>query len=179
MRNQGKVLSGAAAQGEIVMIDTKLVRGFFESPPSICDLKQSDIDGFFEQIHDSCNEVDRLNTALTGAKHIADSAGQTIKELRKEVGRLNAELTAMTANRDNWKRRAEAAISDMKAMADMTEDAELCEFCRYGGEECTNPKDLQEGDACFEWRGNTGKCGTGIVSVCEGTGGSAEGGSDG
>lgn len=100
----------------------------------------------------SCGEYDGMNDA--DACFIA-AAREDIPYLLAETARLCAELEAMTAERDAWRRRAEAA---KKALEELMEsayngDRGMCYMCNKEAECDQAIKDREYAECVPEWRG--------------------------
>ena len=62
-----------------------------------------------------------------------------------------SQCAILLAKLNEAERRERAAVEDMTEMANLSEDAELCEFCKwYGDDDCQHPTG---GPHCFDWRG--------------------------
>ena len=79
------------------------------------------------------------------------NAYDDLQYLLQEHTRITAEIEAMTAERDRFKAREEAAEADMKRMADdidgETDACYPCAICAKNNSRCDTS------DNCFEWRG--------------------------
>lgn len=98
------------------------------------------------------------------AARLIDSLQAQLAEERQYNADLIRQSDGLMVERQRLKvalvdsqRREQAAVKDMTDMANVAQDAEVCEFCkRYGEDKCQslNGDDTAaDGTGCFEWRG--------------------------
>jgi hypothetical protein len=106
-----------------------------------------------------CEDEGRIDDKELGVLWMAADALKDLPTLLNESAQLSAyhstgltpeQVAALQADRDAWRKRAEAAEADMSVMADISQYA-VCDLCKWYGEDgCTHP-DPDAQDNCFEW----------------------------
>ena len=119
-------------------------------------------------VGEKCVNVASGISPKTGDADFIAHARTDVPDMLDEIERLTADLAAMTADRDEWRRRAEAAEDDLNHIAqemfsDNSDDLRgawyPCEVCKKydGGKDCYDclaaSYDESKPGVAFEWRG--------------------------